>query len=256
MLLPPKSPAEWRGGSGRRHGVAGLLRRAERISSRCLEDSVQASSKVTYIRPSSSQYGYHSAPIGQSGHHQQQPVYGVQSDGMMPPPNPALGGGAVSQPLHQYHPNGYGPRGPEGVDRVVVPPHFYGLPENPHSSVHNTYPAEGGHYPTPRGVAARVRRCPTDSGVGSSSCSSSVQATANVRLHEPVSAVYGAYRQYDGSSGNSYTYTSQTAFKATTGAMRSTAVILLMGSYSEELCLSAKQAILMVPGVLAVTTQQ
>ncbi|KAF4743633.1 hypothetical protein FOZ63_012585, partial [Perkinsus olseni] len=86
--------------------------------------------------------------------------------------------------------------------------------------------------------------------VGSSS-SSSVQATANVRLHEPVSAVYGAYRQYDGSSGNSYTYTSQTAFKATTGAMRSTAVILLMGSYSEELCLSAKQAILMVPGVLA-----
>ncbi|KAF4653657.1 hypothetical protein FOZ61_008849, partial [Perkinsus olseni] len=91
---------------------------------------------------------------------------------------------------------------------------------------------------------------------GSSSCSSSVQATANVRLHEPVSAVYGAYRQYDGSSGNSYTYTSQTAFKATTGAMRSTAVILLMGTYSEELCLSAKQAILMVPGVLAVTTQQ
>mmetsp|Transcript_25892 Transcript_25892/g.21311 ORF Transcript_25892/g.21311 Transcript_25892/m.21311 type:complete len:172 (-) Transcript_25892:7-522(-) len=45
-------------------------------------------------------------------------------------------------------------------------------------------------------------------------------------------------------------------FKATTGAMRSTAVILLMGAYSEELCISAKQAILMVPGVLAVTTQQ
>ncbi|KAF4660505.1 hypothetical protein FOL46_006101 [Perkinsus olseni] len=110
-------------------------------------------------------------------------------------------------------------------------------------------------YVGPR-VAARVRRCPTGSAAGSSSCSSSVQATANVRLHEPVSAVYGAYRQYDGSSGNSYTYTSQTAFKATTGAMRSTAVILLMGTYSEELCLSAKQAILMVPGVLAVTTQQ
>ncbi|KAF4670934.1 hypothetical protein FOL47_001783, partial [Perkinsus chesapeaki] len=177
---------------------------------------------------------------------------------MMPPTNPALGGGSVSQPLQpQYHQGGYSAYGQGApVERVVVPQRFYtGSGGGVRTDMNYT---SGQHYPTPRGgVASRVRRYPSES-VASSSSSVAVSATGTVRSHEPVSAVYGAYRQYDASSGNSFTYGNQatTTFKATTGSMRSSAVILLMGAYSEELCISAKQAILMVPGVLAVTTQQ
>ncbi|EER01104.1 hypothetical protein Pmar_PMAR008652, partial [Perkinsus marinus ATCC 50983] len=105
-------------------------------------------------------------------------------------------------------------------DRVVVTPRSYGLPGATPVNC-NTYHSESVHYPTPRGggVASRVRRYPSGADVSSSSSSTCGFAPANVRSREPVSAVYGAYRQYDASSGNSYTYTSQSAFKATTGAM-------------------------------------